>query len=164
MSLPLRIFSSANFAFNLVVIQPSVTAAPVADATSLLFSASLSAPALVASIAALASFFVSSTALSVQAGAEETTPANASAIRHFEKLIQAPSPLDSFSGAGDRIVGVAAHSTDGGLNLADSLVNFTLGLQIVITGQRADRLLHLALRLVDHPLALALPHMNLLSL
>src|SRR4051812_5635882 len=63
MSLPLSTTSSANFALSLAVIQPSVTAAPVADATC----AILSAATLPASTAASASRFARSAERSLHA-------------------------------------------------------------------------------------------------
>src|SRR5207342_1455785 len=69
MSLPLSTISSANLALSFAVIQPSVTAAPVAAATSLVVSATLSAAAFPASTALSAPRLVSSVARSLQAGA-----------------------------------------------------------------------------------------------
>src|SRR5581483_1672829 len=69
------------------------------------------------------------------------------------------STLDRVADTYDRVARLAARSTNSGLNLAHGLVNATRSLQIVVARQRADRLLDLALGLIDLPVALVLvPH------
>src|SRR4029453_15782401 len=71
------------------------------------------------------------------------------------------SRLHRFADARDRVAGLAACPADRRLNLPHGLVDLTLGLQLVIAGQRADPLLDPALRLVALPCALVLvPHLK----
>jgi len=53
------------------------------------------------------------------------------------------SRLHRFADACDRVAGLAACLADRHLNLPHGLVDLTLGLQLVVAGQRADRLLDL---------------------